>query len=877
MEEFFAFLILILVLVILILVISILSHVKRQIRELRGQLFDLKQDIANGFQREDRIGKVFESFRTTREQMYEESDERISEKPTKARPEEVIPPPPADKQISEPDEKPVPEETEKPLEHPHEEPEKVSDEKSKDELDEKEDEIPKKEPDTEPEKEQEPETVEMPLTIEEPEQKRQPSAKSFITKPKPASDWEKFIGENLIPKIAIAVLVLGIGFFVKFAIDKEWINEAGRVAIGLLSGGVLVAIAHRLRKKYQTFSSILVGGGLAVFYFTITLAFQEYDLFPQTVAFIIMLIITSFAVILSITYDRTELAVLAILGGFASPLLVSTGGGNYKVLFGYITILNIGMLVLAYFKKWNIVNIVCYVCTILLYGAWLINEFLEYESIPFTGAFVFATVFYVLFFFMNIINNLKENQKFTALEIIVLVSNSFLYYATGMAILNEYHPELRGLFTACLGVFNFIFAILLYKRKKVDTNLIYLLIGLVLTYVSLIAPVQLKGNHITLFWAAETVLLLWLAQMSKLKLLHVSSIIVLVLMLGSLIMDWEQLYLSTESAAIMPLLLNKAFVTGIISFAALVMSILMLQRKNIDDVMVADMDTELYRRTLRIVAIFVLYFVLLLEYHYQVTSIFEHDVRTYIYIGAFNFLYILALMIWSKVKKLQYLYEASTVLGFIGLLAGLVFYSVQYKIFRDRALYYPDISLSAFYFHYFNIVFYLGILFLFLRNIRDIFNRQSGIYVASQWFVTVALLIVLSLELDHIVLINQYTPGGVIDESFRAFKEQRDAILYNSHRIGFPILWGIISFVIMIIGMRRENKMLRIISLSVFFLILIKLFAFDVWDMQPAGRILAFILLGVLLLVISFLYQKLKRFLLEDNADTKNLENENVD
>lgn len=853
MEELFAFLILILVLVILILVISILSHVKRQIHELRGQLFDLKQDIANGFQHENRIGKVFDSFRTTREQMHKEKEDRISEKPV--------------------EEKPISDEKEKPIEQPEELPEKepakkVDEEKPNGDLDKEQDETPDEKKDKKPEEEPEPETVEMPLTIEEPEQKRQPSAKPLIEKPKPASDWEKFIGENLIPKIAIAVLVLGIGFFVKFAIDKDWINEAGRVAIGLLSGGVLVAIAHRLRKKYQTFSSILVGGGLAIFYFTITLAFQEYHLFPQTLAFIIMLIITAFAVILSITYDRAELAVLAILGGFASPLLISTGAGNYKILFTYITILNIGMLVLAYFKKWNIVNIVSYACTILLYGAWLINEFIEYENIPYSGAFVFATVFFILFFFMNIINNLKENEKFSALEIIVLVSNSFLYYAAGMVILEEYQPELKGLFTACLAIFNFVFAILLYQRKKVDANLVYLLIGLVLTYVSLIAPVQLKGNYITLFWAAEGVLLLWLAQMSKLKILNVSSIIVLILMLGSLVMDWEQLYGSTDTETIMPVIFNKAFVTGIVSFAALVITILLTKRKKMNKVMFAGIDSALYRRTLRIVAIIVLYFVILFDYRYQVTSIYEHDVRTYIYIGAFNFLYILALMIWTKMRKIQYLYEASTILGFIGLLAGLVFYSVQYKIFRDRALYYPDISLSAFHFHYLNIVFYLGILFLFLRNIRDIYNRQAGIYIAAQWFVTITLLIVLSLELDHIVLINQYTPPeGMVDITFKAFKEQRDAILYNSHRIGFPVLWGVISFVVMIIGMRRENKMLRVISLSVFFLILVKLFAFDVWDMQPAGRILAFILLGVLLLVISFLYQKLKRFLLEDNAD----------
>ena len=81
-------------------------------------------------------------------------------------------------------------------------------------------------------------------------------------------DIEKFIGENLANKIGIAILVLGISFFVKYAIDKEWINETGRVVIGLACGGLLTGIAHYFRNSYRAFSSVLAGGSIAVFFFT---------------------------------------------------------------------------------------------------------------------------------------------------------------------------------------------------------------------------------------------------------------------------------------------------------------------------------------------------------------------------------------------------------------------------------------------------------------------------------------------------------------------------------------------------------------------------------------------------------------------------------
>ena len=94
-------------------------------------------------------------------------------------------------------------------------------------------------------------------------------------------DLEKFVGENLINKLGVLILVLGISYFVKYAIDKDWINEPARVGIGVLCGFVVMLIANKLRKKYAAFSSVLVAGAISIFYFTIAIAFHEYQLFNQ--------------------------------------------------------------------------------------------------------------------------------------------------------------------------------------------------------------------------------------------------------------------------------------------------------------------------------------------------------------------------------------------------------------------------------------------------------------------------------------------------------------------------------------------------------------------------------------------------------------------
>ena len=93
--------------------------------------------------------------------------------------------------------------------------------------------------------------------------------------------------------------------------------------------------------------------------------------------------------------------------------------------------------------------------------------------------------------------------------------------------------------------------------------------------------------------------------------------------------------------------------------------------------------------------------------------------------------------------------------------------------------------------------------------------------------------------------------------------------MHKSHQVGYPILWAILAFLIMIWGMQIKDKDFRIISLSLFALIILKLFIIDVWAMSEGGRIAAFIILGVVLLVVSFLYQRLKKLIVEIKEEDK--------
>jgi uncharacterized membrane protein len=242
-------------------------------------------------------------------------------------------------------------------------------------------------------------------------------------------------------------------------------------------------------------------------------------------------------------------------------------------------ILNVGMFVLANFKKWNLLNWIGYAFTVLIFTIWTLNEF-DVTKGHASGGLVFASLFYIVFFATLIIYNVKHAQKFAALEISFLLSNTFLYLGSGLYFLNHIqHGDYQGVFVIVLALFNFVFAYWFYTKQQVDKNLIFLLIALVLTFVSLAGPVQLDGNYITLFWACELVILFWLGTKSNLALLKNASLVVLVLTIFSLILDWQNNYYSVQ-INLLPIVFNKAFITGLVVMAALLLKLNFVKKEN---------------------------------------------------------------------------------------------------------------------------------------------------------------------------------------------------------------------------------------------------------------------------------------------------------
>jgi uncharacterized membrane protein len=656
-------------------------------------------------------------------------------------------------------------------------------------------------------------------------------------------DLEKFIGENLVNKIGIAILVLAIGFFVKYAIDNNWVGPAGRVGIGILCGGILIGIAHRLRNSYKAFSSVLVGGGLAIFYFTITLAYHQFHLFNQTTSFIILIIITCFAVVLSLLYDKQELAVIALIGGFSSPFMVSNGNANYNALFIYLVILNAGLLVIAYNKSWRILNITSYGLTVLV----LAGIIYTLPAGAYLISFIYITILYLLFFFINIANNIRENKKFIASDFTILLSNAGLYFGTGLYLLTMMHAEqYRGLFSASIGGINLLFSFILFRSKKAEINIIYLLIGITLTFISLTAPIQLHGHFITLFWSAECVLLYWLSQKSGIKLIQWASLIVWGAMLTSLTMDWFNLYGSSDLT--LTIISNKGFITTIFSAICSGLLYTLAAKSNKEGNLISP---DVYKY----MAIIILFASGLLEVNHQFLNRYPNTTLNTLYLMLYFsvFVYVFC-QIATRISVIKLGWQIAAVklasVVVIYLLISPQVFELQYSMLVQQ-----KIEPMHFIAHWLTAVFILLILYRLIIICKT--NLQEYIKPVS-WALSAAIVIFFSLEVSLINNLIFYSKSNSIDHIETVYI-----------KTGLPVLWGLSSFALMWFGMRYKTRVLRIISLTLFSITLIKLFVFDIENIPPAGKIAAFFCLGVLLLIISFMYQKVKKIVADDEDKSK--------
>ena len=385
--------------------------------------------------------------------------------------------------------------------------------------------------------------------------------------PKKPSNLEKFIGENLINKIGVIIIIIGVAIGAKYSIEHDLISPLTRVILGYLVGLGLLGFGMKLKQKYENFSAVLVSGAITILYFMTYIAYSFYDLFPQTIAFILMVLLTVFTVIASLNYNKQVIAHIGLVGAYAVPFLLSDESGNTIVLFSYMAIINSGILVLAFKKYWKPLYFSSFVLTWLIVASWYFSNYEMSEH--FEIALIFSFIFFAIFYATFLAFKLLQKEKFEITDILLLLANSFVFYGIGYSILdtNETGTQLLGAFTLCNGILHFLVSTIIYKQKLGDKNLFYLVSGLVLVFITIAIPVQLNGNWVTLLWAGEDALLFWIGRTKNISIYENISYVLMLLAVFSLYQDWSEsynLHYFDDSAVIITPIFNIHFLTSVL-------------------------------------------------------------------------------------------------------------------------------------------------------------------------------------------------------------------------------------------------------------------------------------------------------------------------
>lgn len=347
---------------------------------------------------------------------------------------------------------------------------------------------------------------------------------------------EYAIASQWLLRLGILILVIGVGFFLKYSFDHNLITPVARVAMASSAGlGLLIAGTRLLGGRYHLFGQGLMGGGLAMLYFSVYAAANFFKLIDPTTAFVLMGIVTVLAGGISVRFNSMLVAVLGIIGGYGTPLMLSAGSPNFIALYGYMLILGIGALGVCYWKNWPFVNLLSFLCTYALYFAAMSS----YRVDDFWSVIPFLTAFFVLFSTMTFLYKVVNGAHSNLLDVAALLINSFVFYGQSYRLVSgAYGKEWAAVFTLGLALFYTLHVYHFLLRKLVDRELLISFLGLASFFVIVTVPLVLSAEWITLTWSVQALVLLWIArQLGSRTLKYVSFVLYGIVMFRFGLMD----------------------------------------------------------------------------------------------------------------------------------------------------------------------------------------------------------------------------------------------------------------------------------------------------------------------------------------------------
>ena len=669
---------------------------------------------------------------------------------------------------------------------------------------------------------------------------------------------EAQVSRNLLPLVGIAILLLGVGIGVRWAIEQDYIGPVARVTLGYVAGVALLGFAERLRKSYDVLSPILLGGGMAVLYFVTYAASSYYALLPLGLAFGLMVGFTVFTVLAALRYDRQVVAHLGLVGAYAVPFLLSADGGDWTLMLAYVTVLNVGILAVSYYRAWRPLVYVTLALTYLLFGA-LALDGPSSATLPTLRVLAFSTANAAVILGALVARKFRWSEALTLGEALAVLLNGLLYFAVGYWTLEREYAGGLGAFALANAAVYVILGLALRRREGAgaDGRGVPLLASLGLAFVAAAVPAQLDGTVVTVLWAALAVTLSVAAERVRLPVLRVGAYALLALAVVSWADDLDGRRVH-ESLGV----LNRYFLTTLAVGAAAAGVAVSSYRAA---------SARAYGRVAGYVCAalaLALFFAagmqeihahFALRYHavYEGTGaepgarfalgdaqLLARDYWTVVYGLGFALLTSLAHYVWHRRRPAERPYGAYVVGGLLGLSVLAFLGDGLYTYSELRDLHLDALSAGApglpggarVAWRYVGVALAISaaaVLYLRRRSLTlaPALRKalELGLHLAALWL--------LSSELIHLLRLS----GSEVP-----------------YRLGITILWGGYAMLLVLLGLLWRRAHLRLAAITLFAVTVGKLFVYDLADLSTISKTVVLVVLGVTILLASFLFARFR-------------------
>ncbi len=646
---------------------------------------------------------------------------------------------------------------------------------------------------------------------------------SPLPSPAPALSFEMRLGTRWLNWVGIVMLLVGIGFFLKYAYDNAWIGPQGRLAIGVFLGIVALGLGERFRRRgWSVLFRVFTGGALAAFYLCIYFSFQVYHLAGQTVAMILAVLVTALAVALAVAHNAVSIAILALIGGFLSPVLVSTGVNRPYAFFTYIAILDLVAMGAAYFRRWRALDLLCLIGTTVMYLAWHERFYGSDQMVP---ALIYTSLFYLMFLLIPMLHSLVRRLDETSEGLIMVISSALLSLLSYYDILYSQHRAAMGFVVIGQALLVFLLFQLWMRGIGMESHISASLLTITLGLVTLAIPIQLELYGIPIAWGMEGAVLVFLGIRFRQTISKMAGIAALVLAAIGLLHR-----LPLHNLVFIPVF-NIPFGSwsSVIAMSALSSYLLYRQGKS------EDRWHSILASTSFLLAVSLTCLLTSMEVSQFWTINFREILFQTYEASSLIFLWSLipeaiTFIIWrKKAREWMPLAWACFAIGALVLFTGLEHYT-----YRSRWL-------------FVNMVFAPRLIFVLSLLWGATLYRQLAVRRAPEVQTLIAhalLALLLALEFDR-------------------WGRYGDLI---TPKMGVSLIsaaWGVQAFIVIWVGLAKRDHLLRYLGFVLFLVTVGKTLVFDMSQVEKVYRIISFAASGVLLVAAGYFYQRYSSKILE--------------